>query len=105
MRKLDYTRRDLLRRSAALAALTGGATLVGASPLARLAAAQGATPAAVTLPEITNVPEKLMGSGEVIVASWGGAVLDAQLISTIEPFQELTGISVTPRNEFTSATA
>ncbi|MEZ4561486.1 MAG: ABC transporter substrate-binding protein [Thermomicrobiales bacterium] len=95
MRKLDYTRRDLLRRSAALAALTGGATLVGASPLARLAAAQDATPAAVTLPEITNVPEKLMGSGEVIVASWGGAVLDAQLISTIEPFQELTGISVT----------
>ena len=95
MRRLDYTRRDLLRRSGALAALTGSAAFLGASPFARLSAAQDATPASVALPEITDVPEKLMGSGEVIVASWGGAVLDAQLISTIEPFQELTGISVT----------
>lgn len=95
MRRPDYTRRDLLRRTGALAALTGSAALVGASPFTRLAAAQEATPATAALPEITDVPEKLMGSGEVIVASWGGAVLDAQLISTIEPFQELTGISVT----------
>jgi putative spermidine/putrescine transport system substrate-binding protein len=91
----DLTRRDLLRRSGALAAVTGSAALLGSSPFARLASAQDATPAAVELPEITDVPEKLMGSGEVIVASWGGAVLDAQLISTIEPFQELTGIKVT----------
>jgi putative spermidine/putrescine transport system substrate-binding protein len=41
------------------------------------------------------VPESLMGEGEVIVASWGGAVLDAQLVAYIEPFQELNGISVT----------
>ena len=95
MRRHEYTRRDLLRRSGALAALTGGAALVGTSPFARLAAAQDATPGAVDLPEITDVPEKLKGSGEVIVASWGGAVLDAQLISTIDPFQELTGIKVT----------
>ena len=95
MRRHEYTRRDLLRRSGALAALTGGAALVGSSPFARLAAAQDATPGAVDLPEITDVPEKLKGSGEVIVASWGGAVLDAQLVSTINPFQELTGIKVT----------
>ena len=95
MRGYEYTRRDLLRRSGALAALTGGAALVGTSPFAWLAAAQDATPGAVDLPEITDVPEKLKGSGEVIVASWGGAVLDAQLISTIDPFQELTGIKVT----------
>jgi putative spermidine/putrescine transport system substrate-binding protein len=91
----DLTRRDLLRRGSALAALTGGAALLRPAPFARLAAAQDATPASVALPEITDVPEKLKGSGEVIVASWGGAVLDAQLISTIEPFQELTGITVT----------
>jgi putative spermidine/putrescine transport system substrate-binding protein len=95
MRKLDYSRRELLRRSGSLAALTGSAALLGTPPFARLAAAQDATPASVALPEITDVPEKLKGSGEVIVASWGGAVLDAQLISTIEPFQELTGITVT----------
>jgi putative spermidine/putrescine transport system substrate-binding protein len=95
MRTLDYSRRELLRRSGALAALTGSAAFLGASPFTRLAAAQDATPASVTLPEITDVPAKLKGSGEVIVASWGGAVLDAQLISTIEPFQELTGIKVT----------
>ena len=95
MRKPDYSRRELLRRSGALAALTGSAALLGASPFARLAAAQDATPATAALPEITDVPEKLKGSGEVIVASWGGAVLDAQLISTIEPFQQLTGITVT----------
>lgn len=95
MRGHEYTRRDLLRRSGALAALTGGVALVGTSPFARLAAAQDATPGAVDLPEISDVPEKLKGSGEVIVASWGGAVLDAQLISTINPFQELTGIKVT----------
>ncbi len=46
------------------------------------------------LPPIPAIPDTLKGEGEVIVASWGGAVLDAQLISTIEPFQELTGISV-----------
>ncbi|MDQ2651757.1 MAG: extracellular solute-binding protein [Chloroflexota bacterium] len=91
----DLTRRDLLRRGSALAALTGSAALLGPSPFARRVAAQDATPVSVELPEITEVPEKLMGSGEVIVASWGGAVLDAQLISTIEPFQELTGITVT----------
>lgn len=95
MRRFDYTRRDLLRRGGALAALIGGGVLPGSSPFARLTGAQEATPTTVELPPITDVPEKLKGSGEVIVASWGGAVLDAQLISTIEPFQELTGITVT----------
>ncbi|MFT4038170.1 MAG: ABC transporter substrate-binding protein [Thermomicrobiales bacterium] len=95
MRRHDFSRRDLLRRSGALAALGGSAALLGGAPFARLAAAQDATPVAVELPPITDVPENLKGSGEVIVASWGGAVLDAQLISTIEPFQELTGIKVT----------
>lgn len=94
MRGPDLSRRDLLRRSGALAALSGSAALFGDLPLARLAAAQDATPATVELPPIEDVPEKLLGSGEVIVASWGGAVLDAQLISTIRPFEELTGIKV-----------
>ena len=95
MRGHEYSRRDLLRRSGMLAAMGGSAALLGSSPFTRVTAAQDATPAVMELPPITDVPEHLKGSGEVIVASWGGAVLDAQLISTIEPFQELTGISVT----------
>lgn len=89
-------RRDILRHGGALAALAGGARLAGVPGLHRMASAKDATPEAATieLPPIPAIPDTLKGEGEVIVASWGGAVLDAQLISTIEPFQEMTGISV-----------
>lgn len=90
MSRYRLTRRDLMQA----AALTGGTALFGNS-FRQDSAAQEATPTAVELPPITEVPEKLKGSGEVIVASWGGAVLDAQLVASIEPFQELTGIKVT----------
>lgn len=85
------TRRQIVRRGSLLAAALGGTALAGRAG-SRALAAQEDAPA---LPEITDVPEELMGEGEVIVASWGGAVLDAQLVAYIEPFQELTGISVT----------
>lgn len=91
------TRRNLVRRGGQLAAVMGGSSVLGASAGRGLVAAQEATPEGATLelPPITEVPEALKGEGEVIVASWGGAVLDAQLVAYIEPFQELTGISVT----------
>ena len=95
-RATRLNRRDILRRSGALAAFAGSAGLAGVPGWCRVAVAQDATPeAALDLPPIPAIPDTLKGEGEVIVASWGGAVLDAQLISTIEPFQEMTGISVT----------
>lgn len=90
------TRRDIVRRGGQVAAMVGGSTLIPAIGSRSVVAAQDATPEAapLELPPITEVPEDLKGEGEVIVASWGGAVLDAQLVASIEPFQELTGISV-----------
>lgn len=86
------SRRALVRRGGQLAAAAGAASLYAGGGFRSLAAAQDD---AVELPEITDVPDDLQGEGEVIVASWGGAVLDAQLVAYIEPFQEMTGISVT----------
>lgn len=84
------TRRELVRRYGAAAA---GVALLGPRALSSVASAQEATP--VALPEIPAIPAALKGSGNVVVASWGGAVLDAQLKAYIEPFQEMTGITVT----------
>jgi putative spermidine/putrescine transport system substrate-binding protein len=92
MRGRDLTRRELMLCGSRFAAAVGGATLVGPLGVGSPAHAQEATP---TLPMIDEVPDALQGSGEVILASFGGAVLDAQLGAYIEPFQELTGITVT----------
>jgi putative spermidine/putrescine transport system substrate-binding protein len=85
------TRRELMRHGGRFAATIGGASLVGSPGFQTGARAQAATP---TRPTIDEVPEALKGSGEVVLASFGGAVLDAQLAAYIEPFQRLTGISV-----------
>lgn len=87
----QITRRELMRQGGKVAAALGGASLVGASEGHFPARAQEATP---TLPQLEAVPEALKGEGEVILASWGGAVLDAQLVAYIEPFERLTGIKV-----------
>jgi putative spermidine/putrescine transport system substrate-binding protein len=92
MRGRDLTRRELMRRGSRFAAAVGSATLVEPLGVGTQAHAQEATP---TLPMIDEVPDALQGSGELILASFGGAVLDAQLAAYIEPFQELTGITVT----------
>ncbi|MCK1544438.1 ABC transporter substrate-binding protein [Bradyrhizobium sp. 179] len=47
-----------------------------------------------TLPEQTTVPDILKGSGEVRVASWGGAKQEAQQKAWYEPFEKVTGIKV-----------
>ena len=80
-----------MRRGGWLAATVGGASFAGAPGFGSWAEAQTATP---VLPTVQDVPDALKGSGEVVLASFGGAVLDAQLAAYIEPFQRLTGITV-----------
>jgi len=89
----QLSRRRLLRQTGLVTAALGGAAIATSPAFRSLTRAQDATPT-LALPEIPAIPDELKGEGEVIVASWGGAVLDAQLIATIEPFQELSGISV-----------
>ena len=90
LRDLDaMSRRGLLKL---------GAGAVGAGALARATgfsalAGQG-TPEASALPEFGEVPEALKGSGEVIVAGWGGAMQEAQQVAYYTPFEELCGIKV-----------
>lgn len=94
------SRRDLVHQSIRLAAALGAGGTIGAVGLSRTASAQSATPAPEgSLPEIGSVPDALKGTGELVLASFGGAVFDAQLAAYIEPFQELTGISVTVAGE------
>ena len=49
---------------------------------------------AVTLPEITSIPERLKGKGVVRVTSYGGAFQEAQRKAYFEPFERLSGIKV-----------
>jgi putative spermidine/putrescine transport system substrate-binding protein len=84
------TRRELLRRGGRLAAGAGAASALFAGGF-RVGAAQE-TP--VELPEVTEIAENLKGSGEVVVASYGGALQDAQREAYFKPFQELSGITV-----------
>ncbi len=91
LRDLDaMSRRGLLRLGVGAGAAAAG--LLTRSGTGRVAA-QG-TPAAAALPEFGEIPEALKGSGEVRMAGWGGAMQEAQRIAYIEPFQELTGITV-----------
>ncbi|MVT55898.1 extracellular solute-binding protein [Bradyrhizobium yuanmingense] len=46
------------------------------------------------LPEQTTVPDILKGSGEVRIATFGGAVQEAQQKAWYEPFEKATGIKV-----------
>jgi putative spermidine/putrescine transport system substrate-binding protein len=91
LRDLDaMSRRSLLKHGGRFA--TAGALFAAGFPL--LASAQGATPAAIELPEITEIPENLKGSGEVTVASYGGTFQDAQREAYFKPFEQLSGIKV-----------
>jgi putative spermidine/putrescine transport system substrate-binding protein len=86
----ELSRRKLLKLGGAFASasamLAAGVPLVGVR-------AQDATPTS-ELPEITEIPENLKGTGEVVVASWGGTFQAAQRQAYFEPFQELSGITV-----------
>ena len=85
------SRRALIKHGGRFA--TAGAMFAAGMPL--IASAQESSPtAALPLPEITEIPENLKGSGEVRVASWGGTFQDAQREAYFLPFQELSGITV-----------
>ncbi len=81
------TRHDLERRRfMALAAwATAGMTAVGATR----ATAQTAP---ANMPEITSIPEKLKGTGEVRIAAYGGTAQDAERMAYFKPFEKLSGI-------------
>jgi putative spermidine/putrescine transport system substrate-binding protein len=84
------SRRALLKHGGRFA--TAGAMFAAGFPL--IASAQEASPTAIELPEITEIPENLKGSGEVRVASYGGTFQDAQREAYFKPFEELSGIKV-----------
>lgn len=91
LRDLDaMSRRSLLKHGGRFA--TAGAMFAAGYPL--LASAQEATPPAVEMPEITEIPENLKGSGEVRVCSYGGTFQDAQREAYFKPFEQLSGIKV-----------
>lgn len=103
-RASGLSRRQFLARGGLLA-LAVGAT--GSYFRAQRALAQegtpalaGASPAAVELPEITEVPVELKGSGQVFVTSSGGAYADAERAACWEPFTRLTSIEVQPVEGF-----
>ncbi|MBA3414806.1 MAG: ABC transporter substrate-binding protein [Chloroflexia bacterium] len=85
-----WSRRNVVKAGGALVSGLGVGSLGYGGRSAR--AARQATPTPI---ELTSVPDALKGSGEVVLASFGGAVLDAQLAAFIEPYERLTGISVT----------
>jgi putative spermidine/putrescine transport system substrate-binding protein len=102
-RASGLTRRQFVARGGGLA-LALGAT----EPFLRThqAVAQEATPTPaaaagpVELPEITDVPEALKGSGEVRVTSSGGAFAEAERVAYWEPFEQVCGIKVVPVEGF-----
>lgn len=76
---------------------TAGRLALGASAAAAFGAGFpriDARAAEAKLPEITSIPEKLKGRGEVTVISYGGALQEAQRKAYFEPFQRLSGIKV-----------
>jgi putative spermidine/putrescine transport system substrate-binding protein len=45
------------------------------------------------LPEITSIPERLKGSGELRVVAYGGTAQDAERKAYFEPFERLAGVT------------
>ena len=84
------SRRALLKHGGRFA--TASAMFAAGFPL--VASAQEGSPVPAGLPEVTEIPENLKGSGEVRVASYGGTFQDAQREAYFKPFEELSGIKV-----------
>jgi putative spermidine/putrescine transport system substrate-binding protein len=51
-----------------------------------------AQPTPPKLPEITSIPDKLKGSGEVRIAAYGGTAQDAERTAYFQPFEKLSGV-------------
>lgn len=88
----EMSRRKLLKMGGAFA--TTAAMFAAGVPLAGVRAQSPEATPTVELPPITEIPENLKGSGEVVVASWGGTFQAAQRQAYFQPFQELSGIKV-----------
>jgi putative spermidine/putrescine transport system substrate-binding protein len=73
-----------IRRRTALGLAAAGL----AAPFIRTARADTA------MPELTAIPDNLKGSGEVRIATFGGAMQDAQMRAYFEPFEKISGIKV-----------
>jgi len=52
------------------------------------------TLAQTALPEVPPIPEKLQGSGELRIATFGGFMQESQKKAYFEPFEKLSGIKV-----------
>jgi putative spermidine/putrescine transport system substrate-binding protein len=50
--------------------------------------------AQAAMPELTSIPDSLKGSGELRIATFGGAMQDAQQKAYFEPFEKISGIKV-----------
>jgi putative spermidine/putrescine transport system substrate-binding protein len=46
------------------------------------------------MPELTAIPDSLKGTGEVRIATFGGAMQEAQVKAYFEPFEKISGIKV-----------
>jgi putative spermidine/putrescine transport system substrate-binding protein len=79
----DHSRRRFLGFAAWA---TAGMTALGGTR----SFAQSAAPA--KMPEITAIPDKLKGSGEVRIAGYGGTGQDAERSAYFAPFEKLSGI-------------
>lgn len=103
---MAYSRRQLFRLAgkyavgaSALAAFLAACGNGSSTPSPTTGAATSGSPAASPsgtgeLPELTSIPDNLKGSGEVRVASYGGAFQEAQRKAYFEPFEKLSGIKV-----------
>jgi putative spermidine/putrescine transport system substrate-binding protein len=52
------------------------------------------TRAKADLPDIPPIPEKLKGTGELRIATFGGLMQEVQKKAYFEPFEQLSGIKV-----------
>ena len=75
-----------------------GAAAVGLAGLAGQARAQ-----AGSFPIIKSVTDRLKGSGELRIATAGGALAEAERKAFMEPFQKLTGIKIIETEGFSTA--
>jgi putative spermidine/putrescine transport system substrate-binding protein len=53
-----------------------------------------ATRAQTALPDVPPIPEKLKGTGELRIATFGGFMQDSQKTAYFQPFEKLSGIKV-----------
>lgn len=127
-RRSGLTRRQFLARGGALALAlgavgpflaacgssettpTGGGSGTQSDPTTPTTASTSSPPATSPaaggssgIPELSSVPEALKGSGEVRIATAGGALAEAERKAYFEPFTRLTGIKVVEVEGFSAA--